>query len=172
MVTCIIFFNNLSVVFLNIGSSLNLFKWLVILNRLYLYSGDRSKSFFKQWDKIQTNLYVFLVSVGSLVQFVFMSLDVRTNSQLETIKKIQNDIEQIPSTVNSICFNTILLIMFISGIFIGSLLTHKLRQFNKDEYSKHSRSIIESIIVISIAILSMVACQVIRIYYQDKLIDL
>ena len=47
MVTSIIFFNDLSVVFLNIATSLILFKWLVILNRVYLFSGNRSKNSFE-----------------------------------------------------------------------------------------------------------------------------
>ena len=52
MVSCIIFFGDLSVVFLNIGTSLVLFKWLVILNRVYLYSGNRSKTIFELWDNV------------------------------------------------------------------------------------------------------------------------
>ena len=67
MVSSIIFVNEIAVVILNIGTSLNLFKWLVILNRVYLHSGNRSKTIFQRIESIHLNGYVFFVTIGSLI---------------------------------------------------------------------------------------------------------
>ena len=158
MVTSIIFFNGLSVVFLNIGTSLILFKWLVILNRVYLFSGNRSKNSFEQWDNIQMYIYIFFVITGSSVQFTFMGFDLKTNSEFEQTMRPQNDVEQVPSKTNSIYFNVILMVLFLSFILIGTLLVKKLRQFYKYEYYSHSKSIIFSVFIVGLAILAMISC--------------
>jgi len=127
MVSIIIFFGDLSVVFLNIGTSLVLFKWLVILNRVYLFSGNRSKTIFEFWDNAQMWGYIFFVIIGSMVQFTLSHFDLQTNSEVETIKRAQNDIEQVPSKTNSIYFNVILMMLILSFILIGGVLVLKLR---------------------------------------------
>jgi hypothetical protein len=67
MVPCIVFVNEISVVILNIGASLNLFKWLVILNRVYLHSGNRTVNIYERRENIHLVGYVFFVIIGSLI---------------------------------------------------------------------------------------------------------
>ena len=67
MVSSIIFVNEISVVVLNIGTSLNLFKWLIILNRVYLHSGNRTLPNYERRENIHLKGYVFFVTIGSLI---------------------------------------------------------------------------------------------------------
>ena len=71
----IAFLNDLCIVFFYVASSLNLFKWLVIINRVYLYAGKITKSRFKYQECMNVLVYVTLLWVVIIINFSLMGMD-------------------------------------------------------------------------------------------------
>ena len=71
----IAFLNDLCIVFFYVASSLNLFKWLVIINRVYLYAGKISKARFKYQECMNVFVYVTLLWLVIIINFSLMGID-------------------------------------------------------------------------------------------------
>jgi len=101
---------------------------------------------------------VFFVIFANVVHLVFIGQDLVSNLDLEVDGKQQIDIEMIPSFVHSVYYQAILSALTVSFLIIGSFLVNRLRRFFRDEYYKHSKSIIWSILMVTLSILAMMAC--------------
>lgn len=75
IINLIAFFNDMAVVFFYVACSLNLHKWLVIINRVYLYAGRVTEEEFKLKKKLNVGIYVFFVVVASGVNITYMGMD-------------------------------------------------------------------------------------------------
>lgn len=78
-ISLISFFNDMAVVFFYIACSLNLHKWLVIINRVYLYAGRVTEKQFKLKKKMNVGFYVFFVVCAGGVNITYMCMDLVEN---------------------------------------------------------------------------------------------
>ena len=69
------FLNDLAVVFFYVACSLNLIKWLAIINRVYLYAGKMTPSRFKVQEHINVGMYVFFVASGAIINITLSGID-------------------------------------------------------------------------------------------------
>ena len=98
-----------------------------------------------------------------------MSLDFKVNFEDEKQNLPLNDIDIIPSEQTRITVTSILSVMTLSFIVIGSFLVNRLRHFFKDEYIKHSNSIIVAIFLIMVSVGAMLAVEFIKTNHFDEL---
>ena len=76
-IDCISFFNDLSIVFFYIACSLMVFKWVVIIKRVYLFAGFFSESTYRYHINFDTVVYTCVVLIGSLVNIGFMGMELK-----------------------------------------------------------------------------------------------
>lgn len=169
----IAFLNDLCIVFFYVASSLNLFKWLVIINRVYLYAGKISKARFKYQECMNVLVYVTMLWFVIIINFSLMGMDLQNaiaGKENQPNQYFYDQIDSILSFQNSMAFIVILSALTLSMIIIGSILVHKLRQFFRENYYQHSNSIILSIFFETISITSIMAWYLIKIFKRDDLI--
>jgi len=141
----------------------------MIINRVYLYSGRFSNSRFNTQNKVNLCLYVaFMISFG-LANLVFVGLELIYDNQKSgsTSSKVQN-LLGIQKEM-SLILTVILTLLTLSIIAIGSFLVNRLRLFFKENYFKHSQTIIASIALTGIGVISMIGFNFIRSEHEDWL---
>lgn len=147
------FLNDMAIVFFYIAFSLNFYKWLVIINRVYLYAGKFSDWRFKIQNNINVSLYVFFVIGGAMSNFTFMTLELITS----TTKYTEGEELFGAQKENSLIVSVILLMSVVSLIGIGLFLVNRLRAFFKTNYFQHSQTILYSIALMGPGVLAMLA---------------
>ena len=141
---------------------------LVIINRVYLFSGSVTEQKYQSQKMTNLGLYVFFVVVTGSVHLVFLSQDFKINFSDEDSKPL-NDIDLIPSEHTRLTVTSILSALTISFVIIGSFLVNRLRHFFKDEYYKHSNSILISIFLMILSIGAMMSVEFIKTNHIEEL---
>lgn len=69
----------MAVVFFYVACSLNLHKWLVIINRVYLYAGRVTEEQYKVKKRMNVGIYVFFVVCACGINITYMCMDLVEN---------------------------------------------------------------------------------------------
>ena len=85
MINCISFLNDMANIFFYVACSLNLYKWLVIINRVFKYAGAVSERWFNIQKKLNVGFYVFFT-----VAFGGLNLTFSINDMYQTRKSFYN----------------------------------------------------------------------------------
>jgi hypothetical protein len=148
-------FYHLSIVFLYVACSLNLYEWLLIIFRVNFFGGIFSLKDYKRKARTNKVLFIVFAVMVSMINITLIFLDAI-------------DPTKPKSVAVTLVIALVFAIMLISFTVIGSILIRNLRLFFKKNYNKQRSSLIVALLLI-IASLSTLALRYFLEYaYQMK----
>lgn len=125
-ISYVVLINDLALLCLIVGCSVNLLKWLVILNRVYFYSGNRTQKTYLAIKYTSLPAYCVGVAVGSGFYFSAIFYDFNRHQKSED-GKTASDVEQSLSYAHLVTILASLSAQAFWFVAIGCLLVSKLK---------------------------------------------
>ena len=143
--------------FFFLAMTLILYKWGLIIQRVYVCSGNFSLKRYQIQKRIGFGLATFFILIGAVTHFTIMLNDLKNNNKMAS-KQIYgppSDIDMPPSYAQNIVIGVYFSVLFISFFGFGLFLFFKLKQYFQQEYVTHARSILWAILLEFFSIIFM-----------------
>lgn len=137
-------FYYLSVVFFYVACSLNIYEWLLILQRVNFFGGKISRHDYQVRSRVNKVVYSLVASLVGLANVVIIFVNAF-------------DPHRETSLALMMTITLVFCAMLVTFTAVGSVLIHKLRAFFKSNYDKQRVSILTALIclIISLLVLSV-----------------